>query len=67
VQAGVEVIVEQDQRPVAVIGTVQGPGRKIGECIALAKANEERLGHAPLADPGFAKGVQAAIDATARR
>ncbi len=63
VQAGVEVIVEQDQRPVAVIRTPQGTGRKISECIALAKAYEEKLGYAPVPDPDFAKDVQAAIDA----
>jgi antitoxin (DNA-binding transcriptional repressor) of toxin-antitoxin stability system len=39
VQAGVEVIVEQDQRPIAVIRTPQGPARKIGECIAPAQAS----------------------------
>jgi len=37
VQEGVEVIVEQDHRPVAVIKTPQRLGRKISECIALAK------------------------------
>ena len=63
VQQGVEVIVEQDHRPVAVIRTPQGPGRKISECIALAKAYEEKLGYAPVPDPDFAKDVQAAIDA----
>jgi len=63
VQAGVEVIVEHDQRPVAVIKTPQGPGRKISECIALAKAYEAGLGYAPLPDSDFAKDVQAAIDA----
>ena len=63
VQEGVEVIVEQDHRPVAVIRTPQGPGRKISECIALAKAYEEKLGYAPVPDPDFAKDVQAAIDA----
>jgi antitoxin (DNA-binding transcriptional repressor) of toxin-antitoxin stability system len=62
VQVGAEVIVEQDQRPVAVIKALQGPGRKVGECIALAKAYEKRLGHAPVPDPDFAKDVQAAID-----
>ena len=62
VQEGVEVIVEQDHRPVAVIRTPQGPGRKIGECIALAKAYEEKLGYAPVPDADFAKDVQAAID-----
>jgi antitoxin (DNA-binding transcriptional repressor) of toxin-antitoxin stability system len=63
VQSGVEVIVEQDHRAVAVIKTPQGPGRKISECIALAKAYEEKLGYAPVPDPDFAKDVQAAIDA----
>ena len=63
VQEGVEVIVEQDHRPVAVIKTPRGPGRRISECIALAKAHEEQLGYAPTPDPDFAKDVQAAIDA----
>jgi antitoxin (DNA-binding transcriptional repressor) of toxin-antitoxin stability system len=63
VQEGVEVIVEQDHRPVAVIRTPQGPGRKISECIALAKAHEQKLGYAPVPDAGFAKDVQEAIDA----
>jgi hypothetical protein len=63
VQEGVEVIVERDSRAVAVIITPSGPGRKIGECIALAKAYEEKLGYAPAPDPDFAKDVQAAIDA----
>jgi antitoxin (DNA-binding transcriptional repressor) of toxin-antitoxin stability system len=62
VQHGVEVIVEHDHRPVAVIGTPQGPGRKLGECIVLAKAYEEKLGYAPVPDPDFAKDVQAAIE-----
>jgi len=63
VQAGVEIIVEQNHRPVAVIKTPQGPGRKISECIILAKAYERKLGYAPVPDPDFAKDVQAAIDA----
>lgn len=63
VREGVEVIVEQDHRPVAVIKTPRGPGRKISECIALAKAHEEGLGYAPTPDPDFAKDVQGAIDA----
>jgi antitoxin (DNA-binding transcriptional repressor) of toxin-antitoxin stability system len=37
VQEGIEVIVEQDHRPVALMKTPQCPGRKLGECIALAK------------------------------
>jgi antitoxin (DNA-binding transcriptional repressor) of toxin-antitoxin stability system len=63
VQEGVEVIVEQDHRPVAVIRTPQGPGRKISECVARARACEEKLGYSPVPDPDFAGDVQAAIDA----
>jgi antitoxin (DNA-binding transcriptional repressor) of toxin-antitoxin stability system len=63
VREGVEVIVEQDHRPVAVIKKPQGPGRKIRECIAMAKAYEEKLGYTPIPDPDFAKDVQFAIDA----
>ncbi|HEX4138038.1 MAG TPA: hypothetical protein VHY84_25740 [Bryobacteraceae bacterium] len=63
VREGYEVIVEQDHHPVAVIKTpIPGPGRKLSECIALAKAYEEGLGYAPLPDPAFAADVQAAID-----
>jgi hypothetical protein len=62
VRAGIEVIVEQDHRPVAVIKSPQAPGRKISECIALAKAYEDKLGYAPVPDPDFAKEVQAAIN-----
>jgi len=62
VREGVEVVVEQDHRPVAVIKTPPTPGRKISECIALAKAHEEELGYAPVPDPEFAKDVQAGID-----
>ncbi len=58
VQGGVEVIVEQDHRPVAVIKTPQGPGRKISECIALMPADSTAT-----IDPDFAKDVEAAIDA----
>jgi hypothetical protein len=47
---------------VAVIKTPQGPGRKIGECIALAKAYEEKLRYAPVPDPDFATDVQSVIE-----
>jgi antitoxin (DNA-binding transcriptional repressor) of toxin-antitoxin stability system len=63
VSQGAEVVVERGCRTLAVIAPVKGPGRPIDECIALAKAHEERLGCAPVPDPGFAKDVQAAIDA----
>jgi hypothetical protein len=46
----------------ADVRTPQGPGRKLSECIALAKAYEQGLGYAPLPDADFAADVQAAID-----
>ena len=63
VREGIEIIVEHDHRPVAVIKTPQRPGRKISECIALAKAYEAKLGYIPVPDTDFAKDVQSAIDA----
>ncbi len=58
-----EVIVERDHRSVAVIKSPQGPGRKLSECIAIAKAYEGHLGYAPVPDADFAADVQAVIDA----
>jgi antitoxin (DNA-binding transcriptional repressor) of toxin-antitoxin stability system len=63
VREGAEVVIEQDHRPVAVIRAPEGPGRPIAECIAIAKAYEERLGYAPVPDPDFARDVQEGIDA----
>jgi antitoxin (DNA-binding transcriptional repressor) of toxin-antitoxin stability system len=64
VQQGVEVVIEQDHKAIAVLKPSEGagPGRKLSECIALAKAYEERLGFAPLPDADFAKDVQEGID-----
>jgi antitoxin (DNA-binding transcriptional repressor) of toxin-antitoxin stability system len=61
---GVEVVIEQDHQPIAVLKRPQpaGPGRKLSECIALAKAYEERLGYAPIPDAGFAADLRAGID-----
>src|SRR3954462_9280013 len=53
-EEGLEGIVEQDHRPVAVIKTPQGPGRKLSECIAIARAYEKNLGYAPVPDADFA-------------
>jgi antitoxin (DNA-binding transcriptional repressor) of toxin-antitoxin stability system len=63
VRQGEEVIIEEGYRRVAVIKPVEGPGRSIDECIALARVYEERLGYEPVPDPDFAKDVQSAIDA----
>ena len=60
---GEEVVVDRDGCPVAVIRTLQGPGRSIDESIALAEAFESRLGYAPIPDEDFAKDVQDGIAA----
>ena len=64
VQQGVEVVIEQDHRPIAVLKSPVPlrPGRKLSECIALARDYETRLGYAPVPDEGFAKDVQEGID-----
>ena len=64
VQQGIEIVIEQDHRPVAVLKPSQsgGPGRKLSECISLAKAYEAKLGYGPIPDVDFAKDVQGGID-----
>ncbi|HEX4230070.1 MAG TPA: hypothetical protein VHZ07_15455 [Bryobacteraceae bacterium] len=64
IERGAEVIIErEDHRPVAVMKQPQPVGRKIAECIDLAKAYEERLGYAPVPDESFARDVQEGIEA----
>ncbi|MFN0166021.1 MAG: hypothetical protein ACKV22_06285 [Bryobacteraceae bacterium] len=64
VERGNDVIIErEDHRPLAVMKRPQPVGRKISECIALAKAYESQLGDAPVPDSGFARDVQDGIDA----
>lgn len=55
---GVGVVVMDDQRPMAVIRTPEGPGRRLSECLALAQAYERKLGYAPVPDPDFGADVQ---------
>jgi antitoxin (DNA-binding transcriptional repressor) of toxin-antitoxin stability system len=63
VREGAEVVIERDQRPVAVIRKPAGPGRSLDEAIAIAEAFEARLGYAPIPDEDFARDVQEGIDA----
>lgn len=65
VRAGAEVVIEDDHRPVAVLKSSgpARPGRKLSECIAMAKANEAMGGGAAVPDEGFARDVQSGIDA----
>lgn len=57
VQEGVEVIVEQDNRPVAAIRTPTPRPRSILESIAIAKA----IGTGATLDEGFMKDVEEGI------
>ena len=57
VQQGVEVIVEQDHRAVAVIRSPLPKGRLLSECIALAEAR----GTSAVPDEGFMKDVAEGI------
>lgn len=57
VQQGVEVIIEQDHRPVAVIRSPLGKGRLLSGCIALAEAR----GTNAIPDEGFMKDVAEGI------
>ena len=69
VPQGIEIVIEQDHRPVAVLKPSQsgGPGRKLSECISLAKACEAKPGYGPIPDVDFAKDVQGGIDLLSAR
>lgn len=57
VQAGVEVIVEQDRRPVAVIRTPYRSGRPISEILRQARESNSTV----TLDPDFGKDLEAVI------
>jgi len=57
VQQGVEVVVEQDHRPVAIIRSPLPKGRLLSECIVLAEAR----GSTATLDKGFMKDVEEGI------
>jgi antitoxin (DNA-binding transcriptional repressor) of toxin-antitoxin stability system len=61
VREGLEILVEEDGQPVAAINALPA-GRRIRDCIALARAFESRLGYAPVPDKDFARDVQEAND-----
>jgi antitoxin (DNA-binding transcriptional repressor) of toxin-antitoxin stability system len=62
VRAGAEIVIENGDRPVAVLHAAEPAHRSISECIASAKAHEEETGKAPILDPGFAKDVEEIIN-----
>ena len=53
-QQGVEVIIEQNHQPVAVLRAPLVKGRLISECIALAKAR----GSSAVMDDDFARDIE---------
>lgn len=57
IRTGVEVVVEQDHRPIAVIRSPVRSGRPISECIASARASGSKV----TLDEGFAKDVEEGI------
>ncbi|MFN7997015.1 MAG: hypothetical protein U0Q18_25605 [Bryobacteraceae bacterium] len=57
VEAGVEVVVERDHRPVATIKAPRRSGRPISECIASAKASGSNV----ILDGGFGDDVEEGI------
>jgi antitoxin (DNA-binding transcriptional repressor) of toxin-antitoxin stability system len=57
VQAGVEVIVEQDRRPVAIIRTPYRSGRPISEILRQARERNSTV----TLDPDFGKDLEAVI------
>ncbi len=58
VRAGAKIIIENGERPVAVLHAAEPVRRSISECIALAKAHEEETVKAPALDPAFGEDVQ---------
>ena len=58
VRAGAEIVIENGERPVAVLHAAEPVRRSISECIALAGAHEAETGKAPVLDPDFAKDVE---------
>jgi antitoxin (DNA-binding transcriptional repressor) of toxin-antitoxin stability system len=58
VRAGVKVIIEHEDRPVAVIQAAAPVRRTVTECIASAKAHEEETGEAPVLDSDFAADIE---------
>ena len=59
VRQGVEVVIEQDSHPVAVLKLPQVKGRRISEVIAALKAS----GASAVVDEDFARDVDAGLNA----
>jgi prevent-host-death family protein len=63
VRAGVEVIIERDARPVAVVHSAEPlRGRPLSESIALAEKHAKEMGHEPTLDADFAADLAKILD-----
>jgi tRNA(fMet)-specific endonuclease VapC len=63
VRGGVEVVIEEGSKAVAVVRPVVPPrGRLLSESIALAEAHAKRLRYTPIMDSDFAKDLQEIVD-----
>jgi antitoxin (DNA-binding transcriptional repressor) of toxin-antitoxin stability system len=58
VRAGAEVIIEHEDRPVAIVHSPEPVRSTISDCIALAKTHEEETGEVPVLDPHFAADME---------
>jgi antitoxin (DNA-binding transcriptional repressor) of toxin-antitoxin stability system len=58
VQAGTEIVIEKDKRPIAVLHPAEPVRRTITECIALLPEDSSAT-----IDPDFAKDVASAVEA----
>ena len=61
VETGVEVVIERDAQPVAILRSAVPPRRTLSESIALAKAHEEETGLAATLDQDFAADIEEVI------
>jgi antitoxin (DNA-binding transcriptional repressor) of toxin-antitoxin stability system len=63
VRGGVEVVIEEGSKAVAVVRPVVPPrGRLLSESIALAEAHAKRLGYTPIMDSDFANDLREIVD-----
>ena len=58
VRQGLEVVVERDNRPVAVLRPASPPRPTISECIAIAEKRQKDRGYAVTLDPDFAADLE---------
>lgn len=61
VRNGVEIVIESDAQPVAILRAAAHPRRSISESIALAEAYSKKLGYKPTMDADHAADMEEII------